>query len=76
MFVLEEDFYPGEWVKFMQFIWFNFFFVFFFQFADTWKDDQKMSVFLYHFRPRQVNPEHYDQKMKFWRDLIENYCGK
>lgn len=33
-----------------------------------------MSVLLNTFRPRQVNPEHYDQKMKFWKEMIENYC--
>lgn len=33
-----------------------------------------MSVLLNTFRPRQVNEEHYDQKMKFWKEMIENYC--
>lgn len=33
-----------------------------------------MSVMLNTFRPRQVNPEHYDQKMKFWKAMIEDYC--
>ena len=33
-----------------------------------------MSVLLNTFRPRNVNPEHYDQKMKFWKEMIENYC--
>lgn len=33
-----------------------------------------MSVFNYNFRPREVDPEHYDQKMRFWKEMIENYC--
>src|SRR5690349_10644961 len=33
-----------------------------------------MSVLLNTFRPRQVNEEHYDQKMKFWKEMIESYC--
>lgn len=33
-----------------------------------------MSVYLSEFRPRQVNEEHYDQKMKFWKQMIENFC--
>jgi charged multivesicular body protein 7 len=33
-----------------------------------------MSVMMYVFRPREVNPEHYDQKMRFWIEMIENYC--
>lgn len=33
-----------------------------------------MSSMMYTFRPRDVNPEHYDQKMQFWKDLIECYC--
>lgn len=33
-----------------------------------------MSVYLDTFRPREVNELHYDQKMKFWKEMIENYC--
>lgn len=33
-----------------------------------------MSVLLNTFRPKQVNEEHYNQKMKFWKELIEDYC--
>jgi charged multivesicular body protein 7 len=29
---------------------------------------------MYSFRPRHVNPEHYEQKMKFWKEMIENFC--
>lgn len=30
---------------------------------------------MYDFRPRDVNPEQYDQKMQFWKNMIINYCG-
>lgn len=43
-------------------------------FTDSWRDDATMSVMLNTFRPRQVNPEHYDHKMNFWKEMIENYC--
>lgn len=33
-----------------------------------------MSVYLNTFRPRTVNPAHYDAKMKFWKDMIQCYC--
>lgn len=33
-----------------------------------------MSVMLNTFRPKSVNEEHYNQKMKFWKTMIENYC--
>lgn len=33
-----------------------------------------MSVMLNTFRPKQVNEEHFNQKMKFWTEMIENYC--
>jgi charged multivesicular body protein 7 len=33
-----------------------------------------MSVMLNTFRPKQVNEEHYNQKMKFWIEMVENYC--
>lgn len=42
--------------------------------VETWREDAVMSVFNYHFRPREVDPEHYDQKMRFWKEMIENYC--
>lgn len=28
------------------------------------------------FRPRALMPEHYDQKMIFWKEMILSYCGK
>lgn len=70
LFVLDEVFYPGGWS--IYFI--NFESQLISHILDTWKDDGKMSVMLNNFRPRDVNQEHYDQKMRFWRDMIENYC--
>ena len=29
---------------------------------------------MYTFRPKSVNEEHYNQKMRFWKDMILNYC--
>ncbi|XP_070508652.1 charged multivesicular body protein 7 isoform X2 [Chironomus tepperi] len=43
-------------------------------FHHIWKDDKVMSAMMYTFRPREVNEEHYEQKMQFWKDLIESYC--
>lgn len=43
-------------------------------YPDIWKNDKLMSAMMYTFRPRDVNPEHYEQKMHFWKDLIESYC--
>jgi charged multivesicular body protein 7 len=43
-------------------------------YPDIWKDDKVMAAMMYTFRPRDVNPEHYEQKMQFWKDLIECYC--
>lgn len=33
-----------------------------------------MSTYLSEFRPRQVNEQHYDAKMIFWKNMLENYC--
>lgn len=33
-----------------------------------------MSSYLTTFRPRQVNENHWDNKMTFWKQMIENYC--
>lgn len=33
-----------------------------------------MSIYLAEFRPRNVNPAHYDAKMRFWKDMIESFC--
>ncbi|XP_035909242.1 charged multivesicular body protein 7 [Anopheles stephensi] len=39
-----------------------------------WSDDRRMGILLAEFRPRQLNAESYDMKMKFWKDLIFSYC--
>jgi charged multivesicular body protein 7 len=33
-----------------------------------------MGAYMYNFRPKQLNPEYYEQKMKFWKDMMEHYC--
>jgi charged multivesicular body protein 7 len=33
-----------------------------------------MSGYFYEFRPKELNPENYNAKMKFWIDLILSYC--
>lgn len=71
LYVFDEDFYPGK-LKVFEFLK-----KLICQSEitlDIWKDDAKMSVYLNTFRPRQVNEEHYDQKMSFWKEMIENYC--
>lgn len=44
-------------------------------FPPDWKDDIKMGNYFAEFRPIQVNPENYAAKMRFWRELIKNYCA-
>ncbi|XP_052860154.1 charged multivesicular body protein 7 [Anopheles cruzii] len=39
-----------------------------------WADDNRMGVLLSEFRPRKVNPDSYDSKLKFWKELISSYC--
>lgn len=43
-------------------------------FPECWSDDRRMGILLAEFRPRQLNIESYDLKMKFWKDLIVSYC--
>ncbi|XP_055626121.1 charged multivesicular body protein 7 [Toxorhynchites rutilus septentrionalis] len=45
-------------------------------YPDTWRDDSRMGVLLCEFRTRSVNPENYDSKMKFWKQMITNYCER
>lgn len=33
-----------------------------------------MSELMYTFRPKQVNPDQYNFKMIFWKEMIERYC--
>ncbi|XP_065087603.1 charged multivesicular body protein 7 [Ochlerotatus camptorhynchus] len=44
-------------------------------YPDAWRDDSRMGVLLTEFRTRTVNPENYDSKMRFWKELIVKYCG-
>lgn len=39
-----------------------------------WSDDTRMNALFAPFRKRDLNPLHYDNKMKFWRELITAYC--
>ncbi|XP_050072612.1 charged multivesicular body protein 7 [Anopheles maculipalpis] len=43
-------------------------------FPECWSDDRRMGVLLAEFRPRRLNAESYDMKIKFWKDLIVSYC--
>ncbi|XP_053953751.1 charged multivesicular body protein 7 [Anastrepha ludens] len=45
-----------------------------FPYPVCWKDDARMHVLLAPFRNREVNPENYDSKLKFWQDMIAQYC--
>lgn len=42
-------------------------------FTDQWRDDKFMASMLYTFRPKEVNPEYYEQKMHFWRNMISDF---
>ena len=37
---------------------------------EGWEDDVKMTVMFSPFRDRNLNPKSWDQKVKFWKDLI------
>ncbi|XP_055689797.1 charged multivesicular body protein 7 [Lutzomyia longipalpis] len=39
-----------------------------------WSDDTRMGVLFAPFRERSVNPENFDGKMKFWKEMISKYC--
>uniref|UniRef100_A0A1I8NXI1 Charged multivesicular body protein 7 n=1 Tax=Stomoxys calcitrans TaxID=35570 RepID=A0A1I8NXI1_STOCA len=45
-----------------------------FPYPPIWKDEARVQVLLAPFRERDVNPENYDSKMKFWKDIIVEYC--
>ncbi|EAT36162.1 AAEL011747-PA [Aedes aegypti] len=42
-------------------------------YPESWRDDSRMGVLLSEFRTRAVNPENYDSKMRFWKELIVRY---
>lgn len=39
-----------------------------------WQDDERMENLFAPFRLKSVNPVNYDSKMKFWKNLIKEYC--
>ena len=41
-----------------------------------WRDDQLMNVLFLPFRDRRVNSASWDRKLKFWTELVINYCQK
>lgn len=45
-------------------------------FPECWKDNVRMDVLFAPFRPRDINPLNYDNKMKFWKQMIQKYCDQ
>jgi hypothetical protein len=39
-----------------------------------WSDDVRMNALFAPFRNRDLNPLHYDNKLKFWKQTIRDYC--
>lgn len=39
-----------------------------------WQDDERMENLFAPFRDKSVNPVNYETKMKFWKNLIQEYC--
>lgn len=39
-----------------------------------WQDDERMDNLFAPFREKCVNPVNYESKMKFWKNLIQEYC--
>lgn len=39
-----------------------------------WQDDERMQNLFAPFRDKSVNPVNYETKMKFWKNLIQEYC--
>lgn len=39
-----------------------------------WNDDERMENLFAPFRAKNVNPVNYESKMKFWKNLIKEYC--
>lgn len=39
-----------------------------------WQDDERMENLFAPFRAKTVNPVNWESKMKFWRNLIKEYC--
>lgn len=45
-----------------------------FDFPACWKDEERMNVLFAPFRSRTINPTAWDSKIKFWTELIEQWC--
>lgn len=45
-----------------------------FPYPECWKNDERMNRLFAPFRTRSVNPEGYDIKIDFWKDMIRRYC--
>lgn len=41
---------------------------------DEWNDDVRMNALFAPFRNRDINPLHYDNKLKFWKQVITSIC--
>lgn len=45
-----------------------------FPYPECWKNDERMDRLFAPFRTKSVNPEGYDLKLDFWKDMIRRYC--
>ncbi|CAF0814700.1 unnamed protein product [Brachionus calyciflorus] len=43
---------------------------------DEWSDDVRMNALFAPFRNRDLNPLHYDNKIKFWKQVIVSFCDE
>lgn len=43
-------------------------------FPACWQDDERMDNLFAPFRAKSVNPVNWESKMKFWKNLIKEYC--
>lgn len=39
-----------------------------------WQNNERMDALFSFFKDRELNPVHYDAKMKFWSETVINYC--
>lgn len=42
---------------------------------ECWKDEARLNVLFAPIRPRSVNPQDWDSKYTFWKNLINTYCN-
>lgn len=45
-----------------------------FPYPECWKNNERMDRLFAPFRTRSVNPEGYDIKVEFWKDMTRRYC--